>query len=1038
MYNFNNSHPTLTNLTFAGNLAGSGGGMANESNSSPTLTNVTFSGNLADVGGGMANKSNSSPTLLNVIFSGNSSSDLGQGGGMANESGSNPALTNVTFFQNWAYDGGGMYNGGSSPTLTNVTFEGNSTTSPGGGIYNSSNSSPSLINVTFTGNSASIGGGMANSDGSNPTLTNVTFADNYALSQGGGMHNSFSSNPIIRNTIFWTNTAAVDGDAIDNNSSFPVLTNTLIQDGCPSGATCNSVLLTTDPMFVRNPDSGDGDWTTLDDNDYGDLRLQAGSPAINQGNNSFVSAATDMNGNTRIIDGFVDLGAYETFLGFYVDDTANGDNNGSSWEHAYNDLQSALAASSSGYEIWVATGVYTPGNARTDSFGLVAGVETYGGFDPASGIDLFSERDWEVYPTVLSGDIDGNDGKDANGVVTDTINISGSNSYHVITSTNALSTTVLDGFIITAGNADGTFPDEKGGGMFNDSSSPALANLIFSGNSATNNGGGMYNTFQSSPILTNVTFSGNSATYHGAGMYNNQSSPILTNVIFSGNSTVSGSGRGGGMYNNVNSNPILTQVSFFANSANDGGGMYNNLQSSPSLTNVTFSGNSATYGAGMYNKQSSPILTNVIFSGNSTVSGSGRGGGMYNNVNSNPTLTNVTFAGNYSNQRGSAMTNIDSSPAIRNTIFWINTSYVVGNSIHNSGSSPVFTNTLIQGGCPSATTCNGTLLTSDPLFVRNPDAGDGNWSTLADNDYGDLRLQNSSPAINQGDNSYVSAATDLAGTPRILNDIVDLGAFETTYLYYVDHAAGGTATGLDWTNAYTNVQDALAAAASSDTIFVATGVYTPGTARTDTFALVGGVETYGGFDPASGIDLFSERDWETYPTVLSGDIDNNDTKDTNGIVTHTTNITGNNSHHVVTSSGVSTTAVLDGFTITAGQANGNYPNDLGGGIYNFNGSPSLSNIVFYGNLAGVGGGMNNEYNSNPILTQVSFFANSATYGGGMSNVNNGNAILTQVSFFGNSATAYGGGMYNNFYSYPFLTNDIFSGNWATNGGGGNV
>jgi len=86
--------------------------------SAPTLTDCTFSGNSAGTGGGMFNHPASSPTLTNCIFSGNSSEQ--HGGGMAND-GSSPKLTNCTFSGNSAgYNcGGGIYNHDSSPTLTN-------------------------------------------------------------------------------------------------------------------------------------------------------------------------------------------------------------------------------------------------------------------------------------------------------------------------------------------------------------------------------------------------------------------------------------------------------------------------------------------------------------------------------------------------------------------------------------------------------------------------------------------------------------------------------------------------------------------------------------------------------------------------------------------------------------------------------------------------------------------------------------------------------------------------------------------------------
>ena len=56
------------------------------------------------------------------------------------------------------------------------------------------------------------------------------------------------------------------------------------------------------------------------------------------------------------------------------------------------------------------------------------------------------------------------------------------NSYHVVTGATGAT---LDGFTITAGNANGGYPNNRGGGMYNNGSSPTLTNVTFSGNSAT-------------------------------------------------------------------------------------------------------------------------------------------------------------------------------------------------------------------------------------------------------------------------------------------------------------------------------------------------------------------------------------------------------------------------------------------------------------------------------------------------------------------------------------------------------------------------
>ncbi|MHC4545970.1 MAG: choice-of-anchor Q domain-containing protein [Planctomycetota bacterium] len=165
--------------------------------------------------------------------------------------------------------------------------------------------------------------------------------------------------------------------------------------------------------------------------------------------------------------------------------------------------------------------------------------------------------------------------------------IDGTGNYHVVQCVNGEdANTILDGFTITGGNANGTDVFNQGGGMYNRDSSPTVTNCTFTGNSA-GYGGGMLND-SSSPAVTDCTFIDNTATDFGGGIENyNGGSPTVTNCLFSGNTAVDG----GGMINNGCS-PTVTNCTFSGNTASTaGGGMYNYTNSSPTVTNCILWGN---------------------------------------------------------------------------------------------------------------------------------------------------------------------------------------------------------------------------------------------------------------------------------------------------------------------------------------------------------------------------------------------------------------------------------------------------------------
>jgi len=420
---------------------------------------------------------------------------------------------------------------------------------------------------------------------------------------------------------------------------------------------------------------------------------------------------------------------------------------GVDWANA-KDLQAALAAATSGDQIWVKSGIYKPttGADHSATFQLKSGVAIYGGFAGAEA-DL-GQRDPVTHLSILSGDLLGND----SGALSASNPTRTDNSYHVVNGSGVDNSAILDGFTITAGNAYANitnFSDFNGGGMLNNNGSPIISRVIFSENVAANDGGGMAN---------------------------NHSSPMLSHVVFSNNAA----GLGGGLINDYGSAPTLSHVRFVNNGSVYGGGMAN-VNSLPIVSNAVFESNLAGQAGGaIFNIGSSPAISNAIFNSNVSMV---VGGGIFNSEHSNLTLSGVTLVSNTAASNGGGLWNSNSSPIIRNSIVWGNSGRQIQND--SSSSTPDVQYSLIQGGYITGT----HILDADPLFV---DAGgaDDIAGTADDN----LRLQAASPAIDAGSNAFIpsdltdennnndvdeTAPFDLDRHPRLDGSLVDLGAYET-------------------------------------------------------------------------------------------------------------------------------------------------------------------------------------------------------------------------------------------------------------------
>ena len=205
-------------------------------------------------------------------------------------------------------DGGGVLDYGTI-TLTNCTISGNSA-NEGGGVYNKGGTA-NLMACTLSGNSAKLGGGVSTAGvkGGTTTLTNCTVSGNSAGSRGGGLYNRYYDSTTLGNTIVAGNTSRTGPDVSDSGGMTSQGNNLIGKTNGSSGWVGSDLTGTSAAPLnaLLAPLGNDGGPTQT-------MALLPGSPAIDAGNNALIPAGvtTDQRGFNRIVNGTVDIGAFES------------------------------------------------------------------------------------------------------------------------------------------------------------------------------------------------------------------------------------------------------------------------------------------------------------------------------------------------------------------------------------------------------------------------------------------------------------------------------------------------------------------------------------------------------------------------------------------------------------------------------------------------------------------------------------------------------------------------------------------------------
>ncbi len=738
---------------------------------------------------------------------------------------------------------------------------------------------------------------------------------------------------------------------------------------------------------------------------------------------------------------------------WHVNASASGSNNGFNWANAFTDLQDALTVAQDGDQIWVAAGVYKPTDVVSDrdaSFSISGGISLYGGF-PTTGNPGFSDRDWEVHATVLSGDIDNNDPVDADGITPDGDSIAGANSYTIIQLEEILEDVIIDGFFITGGHSNTTSfaanIQSTGGAIFalNNSGLVSISNVEIIGNMSYNGGAILFSN--SNLDLENVQFLNNVSTNTGgsnggSGIRMVEGSEVsILNSSFQNNR----SSRWGGAILSLQSKLTIVGCNFLDNFGNQLGGAIYAQGDTLSIMGSTFADNrnnltaNGESGGAVYVTGTVTEIVNSEFHDNGS---RGAGGALrVDGANASLELSNSEFNSNYvpgGTAGGGGLFISSNVPVVQIT----GTSFVENSTTGSFGGGAIFKqgsnewlieDCIFESNFAGGFGNGGSIFNQSPLTILNStftaDSTTGSGGSLDQNSQARLTIIGSSFSNCSASSSGGAIIHRAAGDTIIIQNTVFSGnsAFSGGALYFQGTGAQvRQITDSEFTDNSADRAGAIFHTGSS-------GLYQ----NISINNLYSGNTAIGTSRSGGAIEYFISPQSSIYDecqfignSVVSGTSDGGAIYGSGLIVTNSTfseNTSGRNGGAL----SIATSEVLNSSFIANAAGND------GGGIYHRNIANNfliVDGSTFSGNQAGSDGGGLHILSPEGLVANSMFTDNNANVGGGIRIA--GDVTLINCKISGNSATATGGGISNWSTGTVLISGCEITGNSAGINGGG--